>query len=164
MKRRTKIAFWVLGLLAALIAEPAWNVAKFAYQVRTFDPDAERAKPPRYTASATIDGFDITFELYLRHPFLAEYTIVGSVTRLGTVLMKEEFIDTGGLSDFYCIKSGSDILITNWNKEGFMIDALRARVKHMDYSRFPEDYELRSFGQFSFAEGEGRTYEYRKKN
>jgi len=164
MKRRTKIAFWVLGLLAALIAVPAWNVAKFAYHVHAFDPDVERTKPPRYTASATLDGFDISFELYPRHPFLAEYTIVATVTRLGTVLMKEEFIDTGGMSDFYCIKSGGDILITNWNKEGFMIDAIRAKVKPMDYSRFPEDYQSRSFGRFSFTGGERRIYEFRKKN
>ena len=164
MKRGTKIVFGVLGLLAALIAVPAWNVAKFAYHVRTFDPDAERAKPPRYTASATIDGFDVTFELYPRHPFQAEYTIVASVSRQGAVLMKEEFIDTGGLSDFYCIKSGDDILITNWNKEGFMMDTLRTKVKTMDYSRFPDDYQSRSFGRFSFTEGERHVYEFRKKN
>ena len=162
MKQRTKVVLWILGVLVALAAVPTWHVAKFAYHVRNFDADAERAKPPRFTAYASLQGFDVTFDLYPRHPFLAEYTIMVTVAHSGRALAKEEFIDTGGLSDFYCIESKNDVLITNWNKDGLVIDTTRRKISPMDYTRFPEDYESRSFGRFGFGSGNERKYEYKK--
>ena len=162
MKRRTKVILWILGVLLAFAAVPAWHVAKFAHHVHNFDADAERAKPPRYTAYASLQGFDVTFDLYPRHPFLAEYTIIVTVAYAGQTLAREEFVDTGGLSDFYCIDSKKDILITNWNKDGLVIDTARRKISPMDYRRFPEDYESRSFGRFGFGGGNDRKYEYQK--
>lgn len=162
MKRRTKVILWILGVFVALAAIPALHIAKFAYHVRNFDAEAERAKPPLYTAYANFQGFDVTFDLFPRHAFLAEYTIVVTVAHSGRTLTKQEFIDTGGLSDFYCIGSKNDVLITNWNKDGLVLDTTRRKISPMDYTRFPEDYESRSFGRFGFGGGNDRKYEYLK--
>ena len=162
MKPRTKIALWCCGILAALAAVPAWKVASFIYRVKSFDADAERAKPPLYTANASFSGFEVAFELYPRHPFLAEYTIVITGSRDGRVLSKEEFIDTGGLSTFYCLSVPDAIVISNWNKDGILIDTQKRRISAMDGDKLPPDYESRAFGRFCFGGNTDRRYLYKE--